>query len=1076
MKAVSVDVRVETGVLDRIVYTLEHDGVVYYRVVKLVRLLRNPREYAQIETALEIHRDFISSTRELPNTRLILLACNSKRLGLIWCYGVAVTGFNLEEIEELAEDCFYALVSSLKGSYRQALFRLLTRDEAYEILRIMQSDNGLAIYGIPEPRDSYARRPRFLGFQIGVKIVEMVEELIRGLMGKEFVYMVLAEPIEPKKLISMLQRVSDLASKYSDFQESVNIGFGLSIPVGFTLSQGLSESLARQLSRSRGVSESESRGRSHVVSKVKGVAETESEASTKSVSRGHSVAESEVVTRGTALTEGASHSTGASRTIGSSETVTEVKSTTKMESVSRGRATAKTESWSIGAFKSKSEFKSKTKSEARSESYGIEGGLGFKGFVWGGGSYERGFTKGTSESLGTGASRGTSEVRGGARSVQESETITIGKSKTVSRGTSRTAMRSTTTSIVDTVSRSKTISESISRGRAITESEVVTEGLTKGLSRTLSEQRGISDSESLILTQGKSIGVSSGRSTGLTRVSSESVIAGLWPSIHYSYTRMRTDEIRRLAYQLLQLESMRYQEMVSQGGFYVQSLIIAPEKSTVLSAKALIIGAYSPTRLVPHPLRVLEADSELLQLARTFSFDLRRKRSELEPYQYLNIYTCTELASLTHPPRLEASGLETVVENIPEFRLPSPKHYDVEFGNVISHETGEITEIRYGVNRSELLHALFLGITRSGKTNAAMIFVSRLVNNVGARALILDWKKDWRRLLKICKPCRFYTLYSDKFYPLKFNPLKPPKGVDVETWRDIATLWFAMTYGLGPRSYSLIWSKLDELYEAKGLYDNPNAEAPTLDELYNIISNELIELRRDRRIPFDVLDIYQKTLDRLKFFTRGKFKKLFCAKDSIDIGELLSEKGIVVIEAGELADIHKPFLLGLLAIACFYYRKFNGASDIPELIVMEEAHQIAFDVTKSQIAGMLNITEGIFDRIASESAGYNQYLVMIAQYPSILGDGVRKNTGLLVTFKLVSEYRYREDLTMTVGMLARDSKMDHREVWRFLTRLPIGWSVVRKMHTFDLIETEPVLIKWDYLEVKPPSDSELRNF
>lgn len=99
---------------------------------------------------------------------------------------------------------------------------------------------------------------------------------------------------------------------------------------------------------------------------------------------------------------------------------------------------------------------------------------------------------------------------------------------------------------------------------------------------------------------------------------------------------------------------------------------------------------------------------------------------------------------------------------------------------------------------------------------------------------------------------------------------------------------------------------------------------------------------------------------------------------------------------------------------------------------------------------------------------------MVAQYPSILGDGVRKNCGLLVAFKLVSEHRYREDLTMTVGMLARDSRMDHREVWRFLTRLPVGWSIVRKMRTLDLVETEPVLVKWDYLEVRPPLDAELQ--
>ena len=181
-----------------------------------------------------------------------------------------------------------------------------------------------------------------------------------------------------------------------------------------------------------------------------------------------------------------------------------------------------------------------------------------------------------------------------------------------------------------------------------------------------------------------------------------------------------------------------------------------------------------------------------------------------------------------------------------------------------------------------------------------------------------------------------------------------------------------------------------------------------------------------------------------------------------------------MIEAGELADIHKPFLLGLLAIACFYYRKFNGPSDIPEIIVLEEAHQIAFDISKSRIAGMLNITEGVFDKMAAESAGYNQYLVFIAQYPTILGDGVRKNCGFLVVFKLLSETRFKPDVSMTTDMLARDSSLDHREVKRFITRLPIGWSIVRKMRTLNLIDTEPVLVKWDFMDAKPPSDEDVR--
>jgi len=34
-------------------------------------------------------------------------------------------------------------------------------------------------------------------------------------------------------------------------------------------------------------------------------------------------------------------------------------------------------------------------------------------------------------------------------------------------------------------------------------------------------------------------------------------------------------------------------------------------------------------------------------------------------------------------------------------------------------------------------------------------------------------------------------------------------------------------------------------------------------------------------------------------------------------------------------------------------------------------------------------------------------------------------------------------------------RLDHREVKRFVTRLPIGWRIVRKMRILDLTETSP---------------------
>jgi len=229
------------------------------------------------------------------------------------------------------------------------------------------------------------------------------------------------------------------------------------------------------------------------------------------------------------------------------------------------------------------------------------------------------------------------------------------------------------------------------------------------------------------------------------------------------------------------------------------------------------------------------------------------------------------------------------------------------------------------------------------------------------------------------------------------------------------------------------------------------------------------------RVPFDVQDKYEKVLDRLRYYTRGKFRKLFGEPErSVDMREILAGDKVVVIEAGDMSDVHKPFLLGLLAVWDFLYRKFNGPAESPELLVLEEAHQVAFDISRKEIAKQLNIVEGIFDKMAAEAAGYNLYLVFIAQSPAMLSDGVRKNVGLLVTFKLVSETSDRPDVSMITDMLARDSRLDHREVKRFVTRLPIGWGIVRKMRTFDLIETEPVLVKFDLFRVPPIRDEELR--
>ncbi|MCS7374313.1 MAG: DUF87 domain-containing protein [archaeon GB-1845-036] len=1086
LKLLDYKLKFKDNFLNSIIYCFKFKGKQYFRVLKIIRLLRNPREISQIETLLEMHRDVVSAFKENSSSRLILIAVFSKRLGLMWCYGVAVADGDLNIAESWAEKLFEALKACLKGTYRQLIFRSLTRREACEMIRIlMKSNRAAAIIGLPEPREAMAKPSKTLYYHLGTRIVEMVEEVVRGLIsiGEEFAYTVLAQSIDPKTLHKLLIKVSKLCSKYSGFDETASLGFHLTLPFSYN------RSIIFGSQKSHGETSTNQRIKSHIYSSNKSMGESLSESRVESRSESKGRVESRISTESRIQT----FSTGTSQIQSHSKSLSHesFRSNSKYTSISVGEASSesKSKTETIGESLidydkavnelgyrvetvSKGFTKSRAESSSRSENWSISGE-----FNVGGKPFGIGVSGGSSHSRGGSITEGSVNTK--AESSSNSIQIPIGKIPTFTENHSESTVHSHSKSKVNSHGESWSMGESIGEGESYTTGYSTFKSQSLSIGESVS--RGFSTSRSFIKGESKGTVKSFSRSIGVNRSSgisigegfSKSEIKGLslnagniyslgvYPGISLNYSVRRIDEVKRIAYELLRFERDRIAQMISQGGYHVLCSILGSEK-IVTAAKALIIQAYTPTKIYPEPLRVVEGDEEFLLSVKTLSFDLRASNHLLRPYMYMNIYNATELAALTHPPRVEAPGIETVMENIPEFRVPSPRSYDVEFGNVVSHELGELTDIRFGIDGEELLHAGFFGITRSGKTNAAMIFLSRCIINLNANTLILDWKKDWRRLLEKVKG-KLYILhpskYTGKIKPLTWNPLIPPRNVDPETWRDTVVTWFCMTYGLGARSYTLLWEILDELYAERGIYDGYLNNPPTLKDVYRKIKSLYAAERNSRRITFEQLDLYVKTLARLKYYTRGRLSKLFSNRKHIDVSMLL--KGVNVIEAGEMADIHKPFLLGLLALSAFYHRKFSGPTLNPEIIVLEEAHQVVFDPTVKDIARQLNITESIFDKMAAESAGYNQYLTFIAQHPSTLSNGVLKNLGLIIIFKLIAENNTHRDIQIVKDMICRGTERAYIEVARFISRLPVGWSIIRKCRSLQLIEQEPVIVKWD---------------
>ena len=1106
VKLLKFDLRELNGNLKEIVYLLE-DGEwgQYYRVVKLLRLLRTPRELSQIETLLEMHRDVMASFKQFTKARLILLASYSKRMGLVWTYGVAVWSYDLKEAEEWADKIFTALKAVLKGTYRQSVFRELTVEEASEILRILrESDSVIALAGLPEPRDSYSRSPA-RGYMIGVRMIEMVEEVVRGLVAekKEFIYQVQAQPVDPEKLLALLNKVNDLLTKYSTYEETASLGLYVSLPLAYTRS--IVYSSGRSIGRSHGRNISKAHSLQDVKSESKGLAE--SEVHGKAETEG--IAEHESYTRGIAETEGWSHQKGIAKTEGKAHTtgIAKTTGTSASTSVSESKGGSKGgfSSWSesMGGFKQssvskipevvsettgKSETTGGSFSETESQSHSSGGSkswsVGVSGKPFGvgvGGKYgESGQwmdTKGSSQTETESWSESKSEsltktkpyqVEGEASGVSWQKTQAGGKSWSSfsSTTTTKTAskFRSETKSESWTESESKTVSEVWGEMGSVTKSESWTRGTTKSRSTTVSESKGV--------TRSKAEGVSRGE--GFTEATGESLVdsqsrtyavseGGIWgmsivPGLNMSVSARRLNEAKRTVYELLSLERQRFLEALSSGGFYVQAVVLG-NRETVEAAKSLILGSYTPTKPSPEPLYIVEGDADLLLAAKTLSLDLRKDdKHPIRVYRVVNLYTATELGALTHPPRVQVRGVETIAENVPEFSLPNGAGWDIELGWALSHETLQ-PEVRWGYNLEELGHVGVFGASGSGKT----VFSTNLAYQLamkGFKVVVIDWKFEWRRLLNLLKNARFFALYEHKSLPkLRWNPLRPPKGVPWREWMRVVLEWFVVAYGLGSRSMAVmrkhLWS----------LYTDFAPSYPSLKDLYESILGERDRMAK-RKVSFDKLDIYDKILDRLWAYSEGDLKPLFGEDSETDIVELVLENDFIDFEAGGMADTDKPFILSLIVFALYYYAKHNGPYRTPILVVIEEAHQVAFDVKKKYSAEAVNITEDVWGKLAAEGRAYNLYGAFIVQYPSRLNPMVLANLMNVVAFRLNLQApgSDRQDVFTIVYLLGKDPVRFANEYARFLQKMPPGNCITVKKKVRDFFEAEPVLVKADLFE------------
>ena len=292
-------------------------------------------------------------------------------------------------------------------------------------------------------------------------------------------------------------------------------------------------------------------------------------------------------------------------------------------------------------------------------------------------------------------------------------------------------------------------------------------------------------------SEGTSKGTSLGNTGAVTMGSSGAM--GIGPSIGYSKSYQWLDQEVKDILELLEYQNERYKKALrGNGAFYTYVYIACDSMDALATAQAAAKATWQNEYAMVQPLQVLELSDEeqqhLLYHFTAFSADVSRENiAGISDYKYATVLLPNEFVAYSHLPRVSGGGIDTAIDDIPQFRLPGLLRGEIYMGTQIrteyyTYKNGYKSQFDYRIKIDELMHGVFTGQSRSGKTVAAMRFIRELANarrtSTGKRLriVIMDPKQDWRGIARFVEPerFRFYSMGNPHFRPINLTPAKSP--------------------------------------------------------------------------------------------------------------------------------------------------------------------------------------------------------------------------------------------------------------------------------------------------------------
>jgi DNA-binding MarR family transcriptional regulator len=348
-----------------------------------------------------------------------------------------------------------------------------------------------------------------------------------------------------------------------------------------------------------------------------------------------------------------------------------------------------------------------------------------------------------------------------------------------------------------------------------------------------------------------------------------------------------------------------------------------------------------------------------------------------------------------------------------------------------------------------LTHIGVFGSSGYGKTNVVQWMIMNLAKN-NIPVLIFDFsKRNYRDLLALPElkdKIQIFTV-GRNVSPFRFNPLKPPEGIQISQWAKEFAEIFDHAYWMMGGGRHVILKALDDIYSGE------NPEYPRIKDIGNWL--EKFGRSRTSSRESNWISTAKRPLESLCFRELGD---VFDCEEGVLPSDFFKEGKVTILELDALSTNDRTFFIEIIlqwirdaALVSPKREKLMG------VIALEEAHHV-LNREKSKSLGMETVMDLIFREVRELGLG----IIYVDQHPSLISYPALGNTSTHVYMNLGLDTKYSSDILDASNMLG----LKYEEEGDYLRRLPVGHAfILMRMLAFP----NPFLVEFPLVNIKKGS-------